>query len=337
MRRASIAIALIFALSACGRGGVSVGMKEAPIDITYGAQGTPSPASRPLGAGLGGTTFPGFISPPVLLPPPVTNDPPPVAVETCPTADPFAVPARSAGSTVDGLPRMGGYGFVRDGWVQTARTDDPRGQAAVQDAPKQPLSPRLMRFARNAHRVDANVSEYDIVQQDGYLKTTTTYSIDNTSGMYIKRIVTERADLPPGPIGSSGVESFNPQPMIKIFNLPFVPERVDGGVGTPTQESSGVDPLTGVYMQTYFRTVDHERIDACGTVLDAWMIRVSGSFQRPNVRQFNFSGNLAIAPQLGGLIIRDEVLITGGRDDAAGLFFQQQSSATVTAPEPEVS
>lgn len=335
-RLVAVLVACMIALPACAPGrGLRVSMRESAVDITFGGPRS-TPAPRPPRSGLGGSTFPGFIVPPVLIDEPAPS-PEPSLVADCPVADPFGVPAVDAGSAVDADPREGGYVYRRVGYVQSVPTSDPGGQQAVFSAPKQPMAPAVVRAVRNVrHETGATPRlRYDLVQTEGSLTTTTTYVVDNTSGLYVERIVTEREDLPGGPAGRSGVETFQPQPMIKIANLPLQREGTEGGAVTPAQQSHGTDPLTGIVMDSYFQTVGHERVDACGSVLDAWTVKVHGSFQRPNVRQYTFAGDFAFAPQFGGLIVRDHILIGDGRDDTAGVFFQQESDSTVNAPDPE--
>jgi hypothetical protein len=353
VRAALVAVAVALAGGACGPGHAQhIGLKSTPLNLLYGDQRTtgPSvPAARPANAEVQPTTFPSFIAAPVPLSgrdepaaiDAVADDTTPtrVAESACPAPSPLAVPAKEAGTIVDAPPKPGVYHFRRTGQLQTASLQDPRGYDAAQDAPARPLSPEVVREVRNVQVLhppgQPEQFQFDVVEPGAGLRTTTTYLIDNTSGIYIERVVTERAGLPGAPGQPTGVESFNPAPAIKIVTLPMAIDPFAGGNLAPAQRGQGVDPLTGIEMQVDVQNQGRVRVDACGERLAGWKVLINdGQFQRPNVRDFQIAGSFVVAPQLGGLVIADDISLFTGRDYPENIVFQQQSAATVNSSEP---
>jgi hypothetical protein len=351
------ALVLASSASACGPDHArQIGLKSKQLDLLYGRQGPAAesaPLSRPPGAEPDPTTFPSFLAAPVKLsgggallstqddgPGP---DGPPADTSPCPKPSKLAVPKDPADTVVQAPPKAGVYRFRRTGDLRTAPLSDPRGYDAAKDAPAQPLSPEVVREVRNVSVVETpgqpKQFRYDVVEASPGLKTTTTFRIDNTAGIYIERIVTERTDLPAGPAGSTapgtGVESFNPQPAIKIVNLPMAVDPIAGGALAPAQRGQGVDPLTGVFMQVDIQNKGRVTVPACGEVAAGWLVSITaGNFNRPNVRDFQIAGSFTVATGLGGLVIADDVYLFQGRDYPENIVFEQRSAATVNHVAP---
>jgi hypothetical protein len=69
----------------------------------------------------------------------------------------------------------------------------------------------------------------------------------------------------------------------------------------------GIDPRSGSVLQNQAKVVKRERVDACGDVVDGWVVEstqtFSGSAQTAPPRTYRY----IIAPQLGGIIVSEEI------------------------------
>ena len=343
---------------------LEVGVQEVPGDLIYGEQERIEPAPRPPGVELRETTAPGFVAAPIDLAPYAGPSlPPPTSRPTkaCPEASPTEGPDTAAPSFVAAAPKAGRYRFRHEGFVKYGKPGEP--DASKADA--QPLADEVIRTVTNVTEADVDGAKrisFDVVEQQPGLKTTTSYLIDpvvgdspnlgtaTDPGLKITRIVTERADLTgSGPGGATGryrpgVESFNPQPPVKIMDLPMEPQPPEPVVTRTQQYSRGTDPLSGASMEVFFHTVERHRVDVCGTVLDTWLVRVSiethgmSNYDNGSDRRWNFAGTFAVAPQLGGLIVADDFMFGGpGGVETGGRPFEHHTASVLSTIEPERS
>ena len=74
--------------------------------------------------------------------------------------------------------------------------------------------------------------------------------------------------------------------------------------------SVGIDPRSGSVLQNQAKVLKRERVDACGEVVDGWSVEstqtFSGAGQAAPPRTYRY----IIAPQLGGIIISEEIHTT---------------------------
>src|SRR5581483_40289 len=76
--------------------------------------------------------------------------------------------------------------------------------------------------------------------------------------------------------------------------------------------SVGVDPRTGAVLQHQAKVVKRERVDACGDVVDGWAVEATQTFSGAGQaaptppRSYRY----IVAPQLGGIIISEEIHTT---------------------------
>lgn len=340
MRLGVLVVAGLVLTSACGPTvDVKVGVESQPLDLTYGAQDKTGDAipDRASGSGLDGTSFPGFITPPVFVsgqPKPFPPKPaaPPI-IEPCP-APVSGAPAKPVGAEVSAPPAPGSYFFRRVGGLQTSAVSY---QDALDSEPAA-LSPYVERKVANViERESATGREfqYDVTQIETGLRTTTTYLVRPTDGIFISRVITEQEGLPATTGAPEGTESFVPRPMIRIANLPMAIEVNPGSQGTPDQTGAGVDPLTGVAMDVYFHNTGTRLVEGCGAMFEGWNIAVdSGTFRRPRVRTFAFKGEFVVSPRLGGLVISDNIELYQGVNEYEGKYFRQTSQTTLNTDVP---
>lgn len=300
MKRATLCVALALALGACAgpRADLEVGSKEVAVDIVLGAQTTPPALPPDLTPNPG---FPGFIQPP--LPRPDPGAPPPVGPPqgACPTPHPLDPIARAAARTAPYAPAAGSYVYRNVGEF----TLD--GQTIEY--------PRTM--TRRVHEVRAIEGGFEFAVDATFagVTTTTRYRALNAGltpdrGLYITQVVTRRPE---------GTETFTPDPPILL--LPFVsPEygtnledEIDRARGDGYR-SQGTDPLTQTTMTLEARIDAKQRINACGEWVDAFDVVVTtGSIVGPTKR-LDFSGHYLVAPQYGGLIVSDDITMSGTED-----------------------
>ncbi len=76
--------------------------------------------------------------------------------------------------------------------------------------------------------------------------------------------------------------------------------------------SVGIDSRTGSVLQHQAKVVKRDRVDACGEVVDGWVVESTQTFssgaQTAPPRTYRY----IVAPQLGGLIISEELHINTG-------------------------
>jgi hypothetical protein len=69
----------------------------------------------------------------------------------------------------------------------------------------------------------------------------------------------------------------------------------------------GIDPRTGSVLQHQARVIKRDRVDACGEVVDGWVVESTQTFTGPGQTAPPRTYRYLIAPQLGGIIISEEI------------------------------
>jgi hypothetical protein len=305
MRRlAVVALGLAMTASACGgpQRPFELGVKEIPSDLLLGRQTKPP---LPLPAQLPPMTFffsdvAGPTPPPPELPPPLP-EPTPVP-DPCPEANPLDPVRLETQIDAPRPPTPATYAYRTSGTVigNSLRTLGPTSTHDVANIV--PLAPGEFTF--------------DVGVQEGDRRTVTTYHVvPRTSlvvppGLYIARV--DSGDIVP----------FQPKPELMLLPFPALPGAAYNAAGT--------DGLTTVRYDG--RVVDTERIDACGTNIDAIHVEITngvattGRAQDGEQRTETFSASYAVATQYGGLPVREHLV-----GDVAGLRLSRAIDAVITS------
>ena len=289
-----------------------------------------SSSSSEQGPSAGGGNFSGPNRPGPRLPRLTPIAPP---KSTCPPAALTAFPAKEAGQTVEGLPAEGQYRWKRQG-TQTA---------ATLPGIKLPVSGFEQRLVRNVVKVSETEYTFETVQPELGTNVTTISTFKVKIGAVSKTVTppvqppdvthpTTPVPLPvqvpgtspglPKPPVPGNVSAGDPERGISLMKL----QRVDPAGNSseltfspavlylpleivPGEEfnSVGIDPRSGSVLQNQAKVVKRERVDACGDVVDGWVVEstqtFSGSAQTAPPRTYRY----VIAPQLGGIIVSEEI------------------------------
>jgi hypothetical protein len=288
-------------------------------------------SSRAAGSSDGGGDFSSGPARPGPRLPRVTPLTPPKS--TCPPAALTAFPAKEAGQTVEGVPTEGQYRWKRAG-TQTV---------AALPGVKLPVTGFEQRLVRNVTKVSDTEYTFETVQPElsGNVTTISTFKVKIGA---VSKSVTPPVQPPdlthptapvPLPVQVPGtqpglpklpvpgsVSAGDPERGISLMKL----QRVDAAGNSselsfspgvlylplevvPGEEfnSVGIDPRSGSVLQNQAKVVKRERVDACGEVVDGWAVEstqtFSGTGQTAPPRTYRY----IIAPQLGGIIISEEI------------------------------
>ena|GEM_PF-2214482 len=126
--------------------------------------------------------------------------------------------------------------------------------------------------------------------------------------------------------GNSSEVNFSPG--VLYLPLPIVPGEEWNAVG--------VDARTGSVLQHQAKVVKRERVDACGDVVDGWAVEATQTFSRGAQTAPPRTYRYIVAPQLGGLIISEQIHTTtaGGTTDVTLSLGQLQPSPLPPPPQP---
>lgn len=298
-------------LSACGPlEPVRTDVKPAGQDVFFGVP-TPVPQPTPQLIQFNPVqTFPTVVE----QPPAITVAPAPTP-NPCPDLSPLAVPAAEATVLATHPPAAGTYPFRHQGTITTGQgTSSQKVVTLPQDGMRQITNVSALGLAGDY--------SFDVVDTYNKVTTTTSYHVypqgtvpagpltgvapgvsNSDAGVYITAITTMGK-------GQAQPESFTPvAPGVEIFPFP----ATAGGTWTGT----GTDPTTGTTMvvgptasspQGTGQVVDRQRVNACGTALDAWQATMQGTIEAapsgPNSSN-TFTLTIDMAPQFGGLILSD--------------------------------
>lgn len=301
-----VAALIAFVMTSCGgpRTPLEVGVREFPTDVLFGRRETPPP---PPPASSPNPGFPVLVSPPT---PPATRlpSPPSPPPPSCPQAHPFTAPRHVAGSSSNEAPTPATYPFRNEGFSERVQGE----RTTTENYP--PESSR--RIDEVQTRSDGSFT-YRVVDDLGGVATHTRFEVvpqsplADQAGVFIRQIV-------------SGSDSFTPQPKLKILQFP-----AENGF---EWDAVGTDPLRQTTMSFHGRIgqevpdgpdedeepdlVPKIRVDACGEVLDAWYVDISGGQVIGPTTNLTFKSFYAIATQFGGLIVMEHTELQGNEGSA---------------------
>jgi hypothetical protein len=280
---------------------------------------------------------------------------------TCPPAALTAFPAKEAGQAVEGVPTEGQYRWKRSG-TQTV---------ATLPGVKLPVSGFEQRLVRNIVKVSDTEYTFETVQPELGTNITTISTFKVKIGAVSKAVTppveppdtthpTSPVPLPLTPPGGQptlpkpplpgNVSAGDPERGISLMKL----QRVDPAGNTseltfspavlylpldivPGEEfnSVGIDPRSGSVLQHQAKVVKRDRVDACGEVVDGWVVEstqtFSGSGQTAPPRTYRY----IIAPQFGGLIISEELHTTSPQGSTDVVLSLGQVKPTPLPAQPQ--
>lgn len=295
---ASLTVAMALLLVACVGGGPESGVnvKSVATDLVYGIPPTPqaaAPADQdpvpedPLDVEVR-TGDQGSAEPESFEPEPIdTID----RGGPCPTAPPNEFPAPVT-DVVEGTPQAGAYTWRVEGTQNLGppigRTELPKTQARrIEDVEETETGHRFTMVAEEVSiRSDRTVfTTYEIRQ--GLPPTST-----QEEGVYLTEIVRHGQD-------GSVASRFNPSPAVQILPLPVEPgAEVD---------SVGVDPQNFAVLRVEGTVMEKKRIDACGKVVDSWLVDAFTTFVNPDGEDTRRNYDYGVATQRGGSIVFERV------------------------------
>lgn len=291
MRRGMLLAAIAaLTLGACSgpQTPLRIGSKTVAVDVEFGRKpptlehpADVAPVDVEVRRAPGG----GVVITPAERPAPARR-PGPLAL--CPEASPFAFPRKDAGNVVEPPAPAGPYDFRAAGAIK-------RGTATI------PYPAVIRRTVEDVMiSADGSTSQYSTVERYANITVRTTIRAEPTQiGLASMQIADPVA----------GTMDFTPVTPVKIFPVP--PRAVDP-LGRPvtTWRGAGSDPVHGSTMTVDGTIKDRERIDACGVLVDSWLVTADVRLAGPLVNQ-QWTWRLNVATQYGGLIVAERVQSTG--------------------------
>jgi hypothetical protein len=281
----------------------------------------------------------------------------------CPPAALTAFPAKEARLTVEGVPAVGQYRWKRTGTQTLANL--PGVKLAVTGFEQ--------RLVRNVVRLSPTEYTYETVQPElgSDVTTISTFKVrtDALSQTVAPPVAPPDPNHPPRslpqPVQVPGTQPplpkapvpetlsvGDPERGISLIKL----QRVDAAGNStevnfspgvlylplpivPGEEwnAAGVDPRTGSVLQHQAKVVKRERVDACGDVVDGWAVEATQTFSRGGQTAPPRTYRYIVAPQLGGLIISEQIHTTtaqGTTDVTLSLGQLQPSPLPVPPAQP---
>ncbi len=321
-----------------------VGVQKLAADIVFGVK-PPPPDAPPANTvpgydGLSGdaTTYlpgpsrsyatPSFPSRAPRLP--STRQPRPTPLNptkaACPPAALNAFPATEAGLTVAGMPAEGQYRWKRTG-TQTMAT---LPGVAI------PISGFEQRLIREVKKVSDTEFTFQTVQPELGTGVTVlqtfkvkTDAVSRGVEPPVRTIPLERPDqlpkevpFPSNPsvpsrrvgdpergISLMRIERIDAQGNSSVLNFTpavlYLPLAIEPG---ESFESVGIDSRSGQVLQHQAQVVRRERVDACGEIVDGWAVEATQTFSGSGTATRTY--RYLMAPQLGGIMISEQVKIT---------------------------
>lgn len=301
---------------------LEVSVREFPTDVILGSQGVAlaAPSNQEVSSPP--------VAPLIISSAPTPASRPRQQTQTaspkgpCPAAHPFDAPKDEAPARATFSPLAANYPYRNTGTFEYK-------QGTTANAGVFPA--QAYRSIRDVSRPGTNANTgytFKVAETLAEVTTTTTYavvpesSIPGEAGVFISRIETIRAGVPN--------EDFQPQPRIKILEFPLIANL--------NWKSSGADPRSQLSMTIQGRVgieipdgqdageepdiLARARVDACGEVIDAWLIEIGGpssgaapdpaggTFVGPN-KDLRLKGVHAIATQFGAFSVYDKYQVTG--------------------------
>lgn len=308
-RSAALVLVAVLA-SACGgpQEPLEVGVREVASDIVLGRQGS-EPVDRPVASPIPPAPVAVNIPTPVLVPAPPRFEPTPTPspftpLERCPATDPLSVPRFGATQNEGVAPVEEQFTFRNEGEFTVTgananegvfEEESPRGVSQVVVDP------------------DTQDVTYDVVANLGGTATLSSYLLRNTRpvddglglgdqagldqqrGLYLTRVVTRLPD--------DRILTFSPATPLRLLRFP--------AVAGDTFDEVATDPVSGTTMQYTATVVGKVRVPACGEFVEAIQVALTdGRVDGPD-SNVEFAATYDIAPQYGGLIVRDRVAVSG--------------------------
>lgn len=310
-RRRPVATAAVLsvALAACVRQGPPpVGVRALQGNLVFSAipvPPAPPTIAPPVPFAAVPTVSPGFTIDlgPAADQPVYKLRPPLPAAPQCPQAGPNAYPSQEAPSNAAGLPAAGSYRWKRAGSYQ------------LNIAPGQtfPVAGFDTRLVRNVRAVAADGSEYtfetvqpdfrgDGVVSDWRVKTAAlsftpqVLSVTASNVGDPERGLALEAQTVLGPDGKVA-HHYVFDPGVLFVPLPVQPGASFQGVG--------VDPASGETLEVDGSVDRHERVDACGEILDGWRVTTRETFSGAQSQPATY--NFIVATELGAMIIGEHL------------------------------
>jgi hypothetical protein len=326
--RAGVALLAAGLVSACG--------PSVPLDTTLAQSDTNiqlggkklAPTPPALIPAL--NPVPNFPSLAVPLPPPVAvvlptpaSPPPPF----CPAADPRTAPAEVAPNAATSPPAEAGYAFRYTG---TQTFTDSSGKQRVVELP-----------ATGGHRVrddgpPASDGSYTFTVDEYYntYVVSTTYLVrpngpvssllagqQQGAGLYLQELKRQQ-------VGSPSSDDFAPQPAVLLMPFPAqAGAQFQGGGTSPLDQTAMVIPPQGGTVK------GKARVDACGTVLDAWEADVKGQLAQAHAgptKQFEL--DFSLGTQYGGLVLSSHYIEQGTDEQSGDAYVLDVTSTVDTTP-----
>lgn len=245
----------------------------------------------------------------------------------CPPAAREAFPAEVAGLQVLSLPTVG-----LSRWKQSGTQTLPNiGELAIQGFENRTLTDvELVRGTPEEplevtyRTTQPNFSNPSVVVESGFrVRTDGTAARDSTTELLIDRsvaagepdrgVVLESIDTLDRATGDVLSSSTYSPPVL------YLPLQVFPG---EEYQSVGIDPRSGATLQHTATVKERVRVDACGDVVDGWMVEATQVFAGPtgsSQRQYDY----IVATQLGGVLVfertRQELSALGSIDLSIGL------------------
>jgi len=327
-----------------------------PGDATTYVPDTASPSDQSAAFGGGDFSGPAGRSGPRL--PRITPTAP--AKSVCPPAALTAFPAKEAGLTVEGVPAEGQYRWKRSGTQTVASLNNL----------KLPIGGFEQRLVRNIVKVSDTEYTFETVQPELDSKVTTISTFKVKIGAVSKTVtppvqppdVTHPTSPVPLPVATPGLPVTPPKPPVPDSVSVGDPERgislvklqrVDAAGNSseltfspgvlylpldvvPGEEFNavGIDPRTGSVLQHKAKVIKRDRVDACGDVVDGWVVESTQTFSGPGQSSTPRTYRYIVAPQLGGIIISEEIHTSNpqGATDVVLSLGQLKPSALPPAP-----
>ncbi|MHB8719414.1 MAG: hypothetical protein ACYDAC_11065 [Candidatus Dormibacteria bacterium] len=284
-------------LSGCGpTAPLDLTVEQAATSVLYGQpSSSPAPAvPAPLPA-----PAPVFVAPVyVPLPPPATFEaatPAPTPPPACPSADPLSAAPLAAPATPSQPPPAATYAWRVSGQYQS-------GGSTVPFPPTSTITVGNINTqgGQGAYSFDVTDTSSGL---SGREPVTTTYEVvpapqggtaggvstNQASAIYITKVVTVEP-------ATGTTLTFVPTPPIEFMALPAAPKEswssVSSNAGTAGAAAT-TEMLSG-------SIVGHARVDACGTLLDAWDVQVTGTITGPT-QTLKLTEEYWVGTEYGGL------------------------------------
>jgi hypothetical protein len=302
-----VMLALLLLAGACVRQGPPpVGVRALQANLVFStapAPPTPPTVAPPAPAAPPGDTFINVDLGPINDQPVYKLRPALPASPPCPAAGPNAYPAQEATINAKGMPAAGTYRWKR------------AGMYALAIAPNQPITlggfeSRLIRSVQS-QASDGSQYSFETVQPD--LRGSTVVSLWQVKTAALSATPQELSVSAPNigdperglalmsqtVTGTDGkvqhTYTFNP-------GVLFAPLPIQAG---ESFQGVGVDPSSGETLTINGSVDRHQRIDACGEIVDGWQINTTETFSGATNQPATY--NYLVATQLGAMIVAEHV------------------------------